>query len=166
MPSFNPRYLIAAGVAAAVLITLHFTLPQPFEARNETRELDAAQIQSVFTYDLPPVPADVKVDQCILRINPGAEPSSEERLVGCRLTALPGAASFAAWIASLTQQAAAQPLTGVPDSLRVMPVGAEFPAVAAYAHEPIAQWYVDSPLVVTNEDRSAAVVYMRTLLVE
>ena len=160
------RYIVGAVVAALVLVILHFTLPEPYEPRNETRDLDANQIQSVFTYDLPPLPEGAVAEACIQRIRPlPQDASGEEHVVACRLRATPPQ-TLSAWAGSLAAEQGPANTMGIPESLDLPAVGAPFLAARAWTRVPLANWDVNLPLVFTTEDGSDGAVYLKVHLLQ
>jgi hypothetical protein len=160
------RYLVGAIVAAVLLVGLHFLLPEPFEPRNETRDLDASQIQSVFTYDLPPLPEGATADACIQRIRPlPLDASGEEHVVACRLRA-PPPQSLTTWAASLAAEQGAAPVTSIPLLFDLPEIGAPFAIAQAWTRVPLDNWDVNLPLVFTNADGTEGAVYLKVHLLQ
>jgi len=160
------RYVVGAILAAVVLAGLHFLLPEPYEPRNETRDLDANQIQSVFTYDLPPLPSGATAQLCIQRIRPlPQDASGEEHLVACRLHADPPQ-SLTAWATSLAAEQGVLPVTGIPVMFDLPEIGTPFPAAQAWTRVPLDNWDVNLPLVFTNTDGTEGAVYLKVNLLQ
>lgn len=160
------RYAVGAIVAAVVLAGLHFLLPKPFEPRNETRDLDATQIQSVFTYDLPPLPEGGKAAPCIQRIRPlPLDAMGEEHLVACRLTAAPPQ-TLAGWARSLAAGQGAAEVSQLPLMLDLPEIGAPFVVAQAWTRVPLDSWDVNLPLVITNADGTEGAVYLKVHLLQ
>lgn len=160
------RYAVGAIVAAVVLAGLHFLLPQPFEPRNETRDLDATQIQSVFTYDLPPLPEGAKAEPCIQRIRPlPLDAMGEEHLVACRLSATPPQ-TLTAWATSLTAGQGATEVAQLPLMFDLPVIGAPFPIAQAWTRVPLDSWDVNLPLVFTSADGAEGAVYLKVHLLQ
>ena len=160
------RYIVGAIVAAVVLIGLHFGLPEPYEPRNETRDLDATQVQSVFTYDLPPLPEGAKAEPCIQRIRPlPQEAMGEEHVVACRLHATPPL-TLTAWAASLAGDQGGVPVTEIPVMFDLPEIGAPFPVAQAWTRVTLTSWDVNLPLVFTSSDGSDGAVYLKVQLLQ
>ncbi len=160
------RYIVGALVAAVALAALHFLLPQPFEPRNETRDLDATQIQSVFTYDLPPLPEGAKSGPCIQRIRPlPQEAVGEEHLVACRLQATPPQ-SLTSWATSLAGEQGGVPVADIPLMFDLPMIGAPFTVAQAWTRVPVDDWDINLPLVFTNGDGTEGVVYLKVHLLQ
>jgi hypothetical protein len=160
------RYVVGAVLAAVVLVILHFTLPQPFEPRNETRDLDANQIQSVFTYDLPPLPEGALADPCIQRIRPlPQDASGEEHVVACRIHATPPQL-LTAWAASLAAEQGSTAVDGIPVAMDLPAVGTPFVASLAWSRVTLDSWDINLPLVFTNTDGTEGAVFLKVHLLQ
>lgn len=162
---FN-RYIVGAIIAAVVLAGVHFLLPEPYEPRNETRDLDAAQIQSVFTYDLPPLPAGATTESCIQRIRPlPQDAGGEEHVVACRLRAT-APQSLIPWATSLAGEQGAVAVSQIPLLFDLPEIGTPFLVAQAWTRVPLDSWDVNLPLVFTSADGSDGAVYLKVHLLQ